>query len=409
MKQSILTLLITIFSITSYAQVNFEEGYLITNSNLKIDCLIKNKDWSNNPTNIQYKTSENSSTESVKIESILEFSITGKSNYKRFNVLIDRSNDNVNSRLNDLSTKKEPEFKQEQLLLNVLIEGKANLYLYREGDFRRYFYKVDNSEIEQLIFKKYELKGKVAKNNRYKQQLWTTMKCSGITMQHISRTDYTKSDLTSFFINYNKCNNPDYKITKTKTNKGEFHIAVKPGLSMSSVEIVDLITPYRNVDFGEKTGLRLGVEIEWIVPFHNNKWAVFVEPTYQSFKSENTTLGRITMNPNATGIQQAYIDYSTIELPIGFKHYLFLNNNSKIFLNAAIIVDIPYKSTIEYEKDLNLVTKSGYNFSFGIGYKYKNKYSIEYRHHTKRDLITHYSDIFASLKSNSIVLGVNIF
>lgn len=404
MKKLLLTILIVTFSITTFAQVKFEEGYFITNSNQRIDCLIKNKNWSNNPTSIQYKISENSNTESLNIKSILEFSINEKSKYKRFNVLIDKSS----NRLNDLSTKKEPKFEQEQLLLNVLIEGKANLYLYEGGDSRKYFYVVGNSKIEQLIFIKYDLKGKVAKNNRYKQQLLATMKCSGITMQNITRTDYIKSDLTSFFINYNKCHNPDYKIIKTKTNKGEFHLAAKVGLNMSSLDITHIGASHLNVDFDKKNNVRFGVEIEWIAPFYNKKWALFLEPTYLSFKSENTTNGRITANSNATGIQQVNVNYKTIELPIGLKRYFFINNNSKIFLNTALIFDIPSKLAIEYRKEGTLMTQSDHNFSFGVGYKYKNKYSIEFKHNTKRDLSTN-TVASANFKSNSIVLGVNIF
>jgi len=405
MKKSILTLLITIFCITSYAQVHFEKGYLITDSNQKINCLIKNKDWSNNPTKFEYKLSENSVVKKADISAIKEFVIIDKFNYKRFNVEIDRSSNQIA----DLADIKEPRFKKEQLFLKLLVKGKASLYLFKETSFRRYFYEVENSSIEQLVFKKYKEKGRIAKNNKYKQQLWSTLKCSDITFKDIDRITYTKSDLTSFFIKYNQCDNPNYKITKTKKNKGEFHIAIRPGIKSSSFAIEDDLSPRLNTDFGQKIGLRLGVEVEYILPFNNNKWAIFTEPTYQYYKSENITRGRITGNPDATGIQKVTIDYKTIELPIGVRYYMFINNNSKIFLNTALVNDIPISSKIEYKVNGELELNSNINFLFGLGYKYKNKYSIEFRYDTNRDLLKKYPYSNAKYNSASVILGVNVF
>jgi len=405
MQKSLLTLLTTIICITSYAQVNFEVGYLITDSNQKINCLIKNKDWSNNPTKFEYKLSENSVTETADISLTKEFAIIDKFNYKRFNLKIDRSSNQIA----DLTDTKEPSFKKEQLFLKLLVKGKASLYLYKESSFRRYFYEVENSSIQQLVFKKYKEKGRVSKNNKYKQQLWSTLKCSDITFKNVNRITYTKSDLTSFFIKYNQCDNPNYKIAKTKSNKGEFHIAIKPGVKSSSLKIKNELSPRLNTDLGKKTGFRLGVELEYILPFNNKKWAIFTEPTYQSFKSENTTQGRITANSNATGIQQVSIDYKSIELPIGVRYYMFLNNNSKIFLNTALVNDIPISSKIEYKVNGELELNSSINILLGLGYKYKNKYSIEFRYSTGRDLLQKYPYSNAKYNSTSVIIGVNIF
>ena len=53
MKKQILLLLTTILSLNSYSQINFDKGYFINDSNQKVDCLIKNIDWKNNPTEIE--------------------------------------------------------------------------------------------------------------------------------------------------------------------------------------------------------------------------------------------------------------------------------------------------------------------------------------------------------------------
>ena len=48
-----------------FAQISFEKGYFINNANQKTNCLIKNQDWKDNPTEFEYKLDENS--ESIKL------------------------------------------------------------------------------------------------------------------------------------------------------------------------------------------------------------------------------------------------------------------------------------------------------------------------------------------------------
>ena len=81
MKKQLLFLLITILSFNCYSQISFEKGYYIDNSNQKTNCLIKNIDWKNNPTQFEYKLSENSESKKKTIESIKEFGINNISKY----------------------------------------------------------------------------------------------------------------------------------------------------------------------------------------------------------------------------------------------------------------------------------------------------------------------------------------
>ena len=97
------------------------------------------------------------------------------------------------------------------LLLKVLVEGKANLYSYVEGNLFRYFYSLDNNKIEQLVFKSYIIDEKYGENNKYKQQFLNELKCDGITLNQVERLEYKKNSLTNFFKKFNSCTNSDYK------------------------------------------------------------------------------------------------------------------------------------------------------------------------------------------------------
>ena len=53
--KKIVVILIAIISLKGFSQIKFENGYFINNSDEKIECLIKNKDWDDNPVKFNYK------------------------------------------------------------------------------------------------------------------------------------------------------------------------------------------------------------------------------------------------------------------------------------------------------------------------------------------------------------------
>jgi hypothetical protein len=55
----------------------------------------------------------------------------------------------------------------------------------------------------------------------------------------------------------------------------------------------------------------------------------------------------------SVGILIAEVNYSSIEIPVSLRHCLFLNNNSKIFINASYIFDFSSKSSIEFKRSDN--------------------------------------------------------
>ncbi len=76
MKKQSLLLLLMIISLTSYAQIKFEQGYFIDNNGTKTECLIKNVDWHDNPSQIEYKISEDDEARMGYIRNIKEFAVS---------------------------------------------------------------------------------------------------------------------------------------------------------------------------------------------------------------------------------------------------------------------------------------------------------------------------------------------
>ena len=299
MKVKLLFLFTTIFTFNCYSQISFENGYYIDNDNQKINCLIKNLDWEKNPTKFKYKLSENSESNEKTIKSVKEFGIPNTLKYVRSSVKIDRSSNDDN----ELDNERRPSFKEEELFLKVLVEGKSTLYSYVDNRLIRYFYGIEKSNIEQLVFKRYITpEYNFGTNNRFRNQLRNDLKCPDIKRNRVEKLKYRKSDLVNFFVTYNNCNNQESINFEEKQKKDLFNLTIRPRLNSSSFE-----SRFSNTNVNSGIDLAIGIETEFILPFNNNKWSFIIEPTYQSFKIEKSTNGNL----------EDAINYSTVEISAG--------------------------------------------------------------------------------------------
>lgn len=407
MKKQLFSLLLFIIGLNSYSQIIFEEGYFINNSGQKTTCLIKNVDWKNTPTQIEYKLQENDEAQLKSIETLDEFGINGISKYIKAKVEIDRSSKNINR----LSQNRNPIFSEENLFLKVLVEGQANLYEYNDGNLLRYFYSLKDSEIKQLIYKKYKtVNGDVSENNRYRQQLWSDLSCDGFDRQKLEYINYSKRDLVKKFTKFNDCVESDYINFNVKDKRDFFHLTIKPRLNISSLTFGNSLSGIDPIEFDDETGFGIGIDLEFVLPFNKNKWAITLEPAYQSFKSESSS-----PTDNIVGGERvAIVDYSSIEIPIGLRHYFYINKKSAIYLNAAYVMDFSMNSSVEFARkdgsNLNTIeVKKGNNIAFGAGYQYNKKFSLEFRYQTNRDILGSYEYWSSDYSSMSFILGYQIF
>jgi hypothetical protein len=422
MKNKLLILFVSILSTYCYSQISYEKGYYIDNKNKKINCLIKNLDWKNNPTEFEYKLTEQDEPKKNNIASIQEFGIENISKYIRRTVNIDKSSKD----LDKLSNNRNPIFNEETLFLRVLIEGKASLYEYIQSNLRIYLYNNDNSKIEQLIFKSYKtIEDKYAENNLFRQQLSNSLKCQNLNLNRFKNINYKRNELINLFIEYYECNNQKVTTFENKQKRNLFNLNIRPRLVNSSLMINhnfsftqtdsngNLNFSEFNIssDFGNTTNVSFGIEAEFILPFYKNKWAIIIEPTYQNFKSETTNNTGIYYGGSLT----TDINYSSIEIPIGVRHYFFLNDKSKIFINASRSVDFSFNSYGNFlredgleEESLKINSDGRGNWAFGLGYKYNNRYSIELRQLTRREILNDYTSKVSDYKSFSIILGYTI-
>ena len=395
MKKQLLALFISAFAMNSYSQIIFEKGYYINNEGHKMEGLVKNVDWQSNPTKFDFKRTEKSKKKTKTIQSVKEFGVYNISKYVRSTVNIDRSSEDTD----DLSLERKPIFKEEILFLKVLVDGEYTLFHYSDHNLKRYFYAKKNAPVEQLIFKSYKTKNAtIVVNNTFRAQLWNNLKCAAFTLKKLERLDYKKKELTRFFVEYNNCNNQASINFEEKQKKDLFNLSIRGGINSSSLFIQNGFVSSRDTDFGSEIGWRLGIEAEFILPFYKNKWAFIVEPTYQYFNSKKETTN-----------WDYDVDYKSIELPIGVRHYFFLNENAKFFMNASYIIDFSIDSTIGINSGNGLKIETRSNSAFGLGYKHQDTYSLEVRYQTSRNLLSGYTLWVTDYNTVSLIFGYSFF
>lgn len=380
-------LLIIILPALSFSQIVFEKGYIVNNDGQRIECLIKNYEWRNGPNKVEYRYDDTSPVESAGVTDIKGFGVSNFK-YESHAVNIDLSS----KALNNLSADKDPIFEESTVFLRVLHEGDASLYLYQDREL--YFFNVDSSEVTPLIHKKYITENRVMTNNTFKSQLWTSLKCKDITINDIEKTNYKAADLIRLFKKYNDCKGTNHITYEKHKKRDAFNLYINAGGRFSSFRMNHSNNKSQNVNFPNAINFTFGLDIEYVLPFNKNKWAVIVRPVFQSYYAEDPRT-----NYNNT------VDYQSVEISTGIKYNFFLSDVSKLSLTGTYMAfDIPINSSIGH-----LEVNTTHNLNFGFGYAFRNRYSVEIYYGTSRGLLRDYVFYSSSYQTVSLVLGVNIF
>lgn len=382
MKKKQLYLIICFITFSMFSQTKFEKGYYITSNGVKIEGLIKNIDWRNNPTSIEFKKEENENSQEISFNDFNEFEIYNTNRYVKFEIKVDPSTYKTQT----LDYVKEPKFINETVFLKVLVSGDYNLYRYENQNIIKFYFGKNNENVKPLIFTKYlasealvdSLKqqninieeNSVLNNERFKKQLFSEVNCD-FKRETYKSLKYENSSLITYFVNYNKCNNSEFVEYKTKKSK----INLKPSLKLN---YNNFNLEYFKVKSDNSIAFGLGMEIEVILPFNNNKFGFVIDPNYNFINQE-------LYSTNSTNVNNSLeVKFNYLNIPIGIRYYMYLNETSKIFITPSFDLNYSFGDSNGYYindiKQFNFSPKS--SFGFGLGYSYK-KYFIESKIQTK--------------------------
>jgi hypothetical protein len=394
---------------SAFCQNNFETGYTTDNNGAKKAALIKNEGWKNNPETFEFQgitdTNENGTG------TLANYSGFGVSGYifERHTVSIDRSP----TALAYLDEQPEPLLKRETRFLKLLVSGEISLYKYEDSEMPRFFYKsATDSEPQQLIYKSYRENNKILYNKTYKSVLQQLFKAKITNAETFKNLEYREKELVKLFREYNGVA-ADAEQSADK-RKSTIHLRATAG-----VNVVSLTMNYDKVaeapyDFDTKAVAVVGAEFEWILPFNNNKWALTLSPSFQSYKAT----GEKVFGQGSSAIFNRWaVDYKAIDVAAGARHYLYLNDNARISLSAAYVYSNPLgDSGVTFSKGntqqsslaVKADSKGSSSYQFGVGFSYK-KYSAEARYYGKRGITSGYANWRGEYSGVGLQLGYLIF
>ena len=247
--------------------------------------------------------------------------------------------------------------------------------LYYKGDgLTRYFVR-SGEKVDQLIYKPYKNpNGDIAKNETYRGQLILYMGLNQTVKTKIENSQFNKKSLLDIFESYYLSKNTNYtSFIEKKTHI--LNLSIKPGLELAKIK-TETPTWTNGLDLGLRPIFSIGVEAEYVLPVNNNKWALFIEPTFIWDKAEKFEY----QSKNG----KAYADYNLnlIRIPVGVRYYMFLSDYSRLFADFAVSMPLAIKSSLRYytiatgnyeNEQANLsFGKIQPGFLLGFGYNYKN-------------------------------------
>ena len=155
MTKKILYILFFLLPIHLFAQTQYEKGYVIDNDGIKKPCWLFNSGMENKGEDYLYKFEKNDKAQKIYIKNFQEFGVEGEIKYVREFIRLDVSGDKINT-LND--TIGHSEILDGYGFLLQLVSSKiASLYYFYYEGKEFYFFRVGDSKISYLVFKKYQL------------------------------------------------------------------------------------------------------------------------------------------------------------------------------------------------------------------------------------------------------------
>ena len=386
------------------AQIAFKPGYLITNKGVKKECLLKNAGIENSGKKYLYKYSSSDSVQWVDLKKVKEFGVYNKNRFIRSEIELDNSSNQIKhlkDTLNHQRLEKGYAFLQE-----VISSEHASLYSFLHEGNEYFFYKKKNSNIENLIFKKYVkqiasgLESEVYYDNRYQKQLELNLPCSAKTQ----RLSYSRRPLVRYFRTYIKENNGELQ-TETKKQEGKFLVKANAGVNFSSYSMEDKKKLSKH-NFSNESGLTIGLTAEYLFPFNRNKWGLFAGVYYADITSYYTN-----STNSGTNLPNSELELKDISIPFGIVHYIHFNKQFRFFLKGGVNASF-YKGGKTFEigeaDKSDQLRDSAVNLIFGAGFNY-GRFQAEASYFIPRNLIS-LTDIYDSeFNQLNITVGFTLF
>lgn len=386
LKQTILFIFFVFSCVTSFAQQNYLNGYIVSLQGDTIKGQIDYKNWEKNPSNIQFKKENSENAKAYSATEINAFGISTLNRTEKYisaKVLIAHSSEDMETMDTDGIFKDT----EETLFLLQIYDGSYKLYTYK--DEKIHFYITEGSQINELKYKKYFDKSKntIMSSDRYKIQLINLLKnCSTIRETTINNTNYNMIDLIKLLKTYDKC----MGVNHTQAAVQESAKVVFGGILATDFSTISAVNgKYRDETISSAGNFAVGVSISLKSPRNYGSSSIQIELLYRRYKFESNSVAEYSSQEYRKYHNKLVGNYAKMNL---MYRYQLMLNKLKPFINVGVtqgykLSDIDkgttertYFGTVTNYKE-PIFTKerkfeTGANLGFGINL---NKINIELR------------------------------
>lgn len=372
-------------TLNSFGQNDYRKGYFVDNENNKLEVFLQYRDYTklnqteNKENPIKYRSTLESPIEEISQMNIKEIGIADEFKFQRF--LIPLLKNYGNQSLYDLQNK--------DLLLQVLVEGEASLYAYRNQKKTIYFYKLANESIPvELTYDVKTYGGEVVNTNSgYRKELYTVLKTDKLQPSDFAKIKYDDGDLIKIFNRYNKEIGKEDVTFKNEFSKTRLVFTGFVNLNNSSIVVGNA---FSNSDKKSLFGIGLGAEAELRT---SEKWAFFFRASYQG--SNYTLKTNEATRSTGTYVSTFDVDTKSIDVVLSPRYYMKISKNSSLFFNLGLglaiqsgsaqeVMNTRFISTV-YDRDpVPLRFKTAMSINPAIGYRFQ-RYSIEMQYCSIKD------------------------
>lgn len=347
MKQLFLATVLLI-SLNLFGQITYEKGYFVDLRGNKTECFILNKGWMNNPEFINYKISQDGQVLKISTND-LDLLHLSDITFERHLVDYDTSSNTIS----ELSSKRSFDYIEKSLFLKLLVDGKAKLYYYKKKNIadKFFYFSPTENKVRPLSYKRYLTSdNSISTNEQYKQTLFNLLQSEKLKKSAFTNLSYSQNSLVRIFQKYNY-DGGGLGLNKRDNNKSKIRYKVNGGVSISLISVA-FPSNDESVDFEKAPNLTIDFEVENILKFGKNKWSLFGGVGYEKFTFRD---------------EQSDFWLSILKGTFGARHYIFLNDKSKLFLNVKANAITPLDYTFEPDPVFDIFSLD-WNYTLGVGY-----------------------------------------
>ena len=379
-------------------------GYLLTEDGQQREVYLKVATSKTSPDRVSFRTGPaESGVQHLAIDAVKAYGTHDHSErYVRFTVRIDTSR----QRLSELTTARQPEWKEKTVLLRQLVEGAADLFHWSDGKREAYLLREGDQVPQVLIARQYRGQGRtIHRDHSYIAQLAALAPCSDAEepLGFPAEVGYRERDLVEYIAAYSRCRGEIPTIYQRK--REAFRVWVNAGVDYGQPTYE--ILPSRSnrlQDLGTALLPRLGVSVEYLMPFARERYSLYIGVDYRLHRTYDFP------TPRYGQPWSRRLEYGAVNFPLGVRRYLRLGDWGELLLMAGGVMDIPLgRGLYDPEGRLkSIATDANFGPEAGLGIALGDRYRLMVRHQFSRNISPGFRSSRMAYRATYLMVGYRL-